>query len=133
MIIDFHTHTFPEKIAARAVASLKAKSHTEAFSDGTVPGLAARNREAGIDLAVVLPVATSPGQVSHINDWAAEQNMKCFRRTPEGMQGILSFAAIHPGMEDAPAELRRVREMGFAGVKLHPVYQTNAIDSPESL
>ena len=45
-VIDFHTHTFPEAIAARAVAQLSAASHTKAFTDGTEAGLCASNGEA---------------------------------------------------------------------------------------
>ena len=74
MIIDFHTHTFPDAIAAAAVDKLQAASHTKPFSDGTVSGLRASMATAGIDASVVLPVATSPRQVSHINDNAIRVN-----------------------------------------------------------
>ncbi len=125
MIIDFHTHTFPDKIADRAVASLRSKSHTVSFSNGTAKGLIERDRAAGIDLAVVLPVATGPEQVTHINDKAAETN----RRFPE----LLSFACIHPALEDAAKELKRIKELGFKGIKIHPVYQGADIDDPAFL
>ena len=35
MIIDFHTHTFPERIAEAALNKMKAASHTVTFTDGT--------------------------------------------------------------------------------------------------
>ena len=57
MIIDFHTHTFPDKIAARAIAQLEQASHSRAFTNGTVEGLKASMRKAGIDASVVMPVA----------------------------------------------------------------------------
>ena len=143
MIIDFHTHTFPEKIAERAVASLRSKSHTVSFSDGTAGGLMERDRAAGIDLAVILPVATNPEQVRHVNDKAAALNREYGQKRMKGSEscgthaadtvsfssGLLSFACIHPEMEDAAAELGRVNELGFKGVKLHPVYQGTDIDS----
>lgn len=31
MIIDFHTHTFPDKIATRAISGMQANSHASAF------------------------------------------------------------------------------------------------------
>ena len=34
-IIDFHTHTFPEKLAHGAIASLEKSSSTKASLDGT--------------------------------------------------------------------------------------------------
>ena len=71
MIIDFHTHTFPPKIAASTLEKLSAMSHTLPFTDGTPEGLRASMGEAGVDLSVVLPVATAPRQVEHINDSSA--------------------------------------------------------------
>ena len=41
MIIDFHTHTFPDRIASRAIAGMQANSHAAAFGDGTLAGLRA--------------------------------------------------------------------------------------------
>ena len=36
MIIDFHTHVFPDKIAAKTIDTLKAKSNNKPYSDGSV-------------------------------------------------------------------------------------------------
>ena len=74
MIIDFHTHTFPDAIARTAVDKLQAASHTRPFSDGTAEGLRASMLRAGIAWSLVLPVATSPRQVPHINDAAIRLN-----------------------------------------------------------
>ena len=127
MIIDFHTHTFPDKIAASAVEKLSRVSHIRPFSDGTVKGLSDRARAAGIDLSIVLPVATSTKQVVHINDFAAKTN----ESTKE--TGLFSFGCIHPDYPDWSAELERVRALGLKGIKLHPVYQGVDIDDPRFL
>ncbi|MBQ9081510.1 MAG: metal-dependent hydrolase, partial [Clostridia bacterium] len=74
MIIDFHTHTFPEKIAASTIDALTKKSNTITFSDGTVTGLSKRIKEKGIDLAIVLPVVTNPLKTDKINQFAALTN-----------------------------------------------------------
>ncbi len=121
MIIDIHTHTFPEKIATRAVENLKAKSHTVPFSDGTVEGLRAHQKACGIDLSVIVPVATNATQVMHINESAARLNEKY-----EGE--LLSFGAIHPDSPDVMLELKRVAGWGLKGIKIHPVYQEVDID-----
>lgn len=121
-IIDIHTHTFPEKIAARAVAALKAKSHTPAFTDGTISALIASMRESEISCSVIQPVATNPNQVIHINDSAMNINSG-FKSS-----GIISFGAMHPEFEDYDSELRRIHELGIKGIKLHPVYQNMPID-----
>ena len=52
-IIDFHTHTFPEQIAERALARLSQDSGSKPFTGGTVQELQASMREAGVDLSVV--------------------------------------------------------------------------------
>ena len=122
MIIDFHTHTFPAKIAGKAVSTLSKKSHTVPFSDGTAEGLYERMREGGVDLSVALPVATAPHQVEHINDAAALQNRNW------GGRGIISFGGMHPDYEDYRRELRRIRDLGLKGIKIHPVYQETDLD-----
>ena len=127
MIIDFHTHTFPDKIAASALKKLSEASHTRPFSDGTAAGLSEKARAAGIDRSVVLPVATSPKQVAHINDYAAKTN----ESTKE--TGLFSFGCIHPDYPDWSEELVRIAALGLKGVKIHPVYQDADIDDPRFL
>ena len=41
MLIDFHTHAFPDRLAERAVASLSADIASPPLTDGTVSGLLA--------------------------------------------------------------------------------------------
>lgn len=121
MIIDIHTHTFPDRIAEHALAVLQENSHTVTFSDGTAEGQIERDRKVGISLAVVLPVATHKDQVRSVNDRAFRLN----NSTSE----LLSFACIHPAMEDAEGELCRIKVLGIPGIKIHPVYQGTDIDS----
>ena len=122
MIIDFHTHTFPDKIAGRALTKLSHNSHSKPFTDGTDTGLVRSMKESGIDLSVILPVATDPAQVMGINDSAA-------RREEERLaEGLISFGAMHPDYEDWHGELARIRENGMKGIKIHPVYQGADLD-----
>lgn len=119
MIVDFHTHTFPEKIAAAAIAKLQQASRTVAFSDGTAPGLRASMAGAGVDFSVVLPVATNPVKVGAMNDLSAQLT---------GKEGLIYFGCVHPDMEKAEAEIDRVASLGLKGIKIHPVYQGVDID-----
>lgn len=121
MIIDVHTHTFPEKIAAHALETLSHNSHTRPFSDGTVKGLRASMKEAGVTLSVIQPVATRPEQVRNINDTAMKINAG-------GSAGIISFGGIHPCFSEWDAELSRIHENGIIGIKIHPVYQGVPVD-----
>lgn len=124
MIIDFHTHTFPDKIAAFAVNKLKHASKTVAFSDGTASGLCAGMKKAGVDRAVVLPVVTNPAKTASMNSVSIEKT---------GCDGLIYFGGIHPDTPDAYGELRRLARAGIAGVKIHPVYQGVDIDDPRYL
>jgi hypothetical protein len=115
-VIDFHTHTFPEQIAARALAKLSEDSCSKPFTGGTREELQASMKEAGVDLSIVLPVVTNPEKVAHINVTAAKQNCT----TDE--TGILSFAGIHPAAENYRVLLTVAKKLGFKGIKLHPDY-----------
>jgi len=127
MIVDIHTHVFPDKIAAAAVNKLAAASHTHPFSDGTAQALRASMRAAGVDYSVSLPVATAPRQVPHINDAALRMNEHAAET------GVLSFGCMHPDFPDWHAELGRIARAGVRGVKLHPAYQEVDFDDPRTL
>ena len=122
MVIDFHTHTFPAKIAAKTIEKLSHTSHTVPFSDGTAEGLIQNMKRAGIDRSVILPVATSPRQVEKVNDASALLN------ETRQADGLVSFGCIHPDYENYRAELARFKRLGLPGVKLHPVYQDVDLD-----
>lgn len=124
MIIDFHTHVFPDKIAEKTVAMLHEKSGTVPSSDGTVNGLLKRMAEADADICVTLPVMTSPTQFDSITRFASELNE---RFCPERRR-IISFAGIHPACEDIDGKMRYIRSLGFLGVKIHPDYQGTFIN-----
>jgi predicted TIM-barrel fold metal-dependent hydrolase len=121
MIIDFHTHAFPAALAAKTIPMLAEKSGATPFTDGTAEDLSARLRENGIDLGVVLPVVTRPGQFDTVN---------AFARTLCEMEGLISFGGIHPDDETPEEHVRQIREMGLRGVKIHPDYQGVYIDDP---
>ena len=127
MIIDIHTHTFPDGLAARTVEKLRAQSHTLPFSDGTVGALRGSMARAGVDRSVVLPVATNARQVPHVNDASIALNDR------SGETGVLSFGCMHPDYPDWSAELARLADAGLRGIKLHPVYQGVALDDARFL
>lgn len=122
MIIDFHTHTFPENLAGRAISKLAASSRARNYLDGTAGALRASMEEAGVDYSVLLPVVTRTGQQEDINRNAIEVN----RHSKE--TGLISFGGIHPENEDYREILRGLSENGVKGVKIHPVFQRVAID-----
>ncbi len=114
MVIDFHTHCFPPKIAAATLGKLSAMSRTVPFTDGTPIGLMDSMAKAGIDMSVILPVATNPLKVSEINDLSINKT---------GKNGLVYFGCMHPDCPDWSGELERIARAGLSGIKLHPVYQ----------
>ncbi len=124
MIIAFHTHIFPEKIAKRTIDFLVEKGGTPAYHDGTDKGLLAEVERAGIDLAVILPVVTAPKQFESINRFASEINELYKDSSP----ALLSFGGIHPRCEDIEGKMKGIKEMGLLGVKIHPDYQETPIN-----
>ena len=124
MIIDFHTHIFPDKIAGRTIDYLSEKGGVPPFSDGTVNGLLARMEEAGVDVSVTLPVVTNPAQFESVNRFAKEVN----QAFAGSARRLISFAGIHPDCEDIEAKMEWIAENGFLGIKLHPDYQETFID-----
>lgn len=122
MIIDFHTHIFPEEIAERTITKLEKGAHIKAFTDGTLKGLKKSMKDNDITYSVVLPVVTKPSQFETVNAYACSIS---------GKDGIISFGGIHPDTEDYKIKLEKIREMGLLGIKLHPDYQKTFIDDPK--
>ena len=103
MIIDFHTHVFPDRIAAATVEALKKKGNIPAHSDGTVDGLIERMNESGVDISLNLPVVTKATQFDGIFKFANEISSTDF-----GEKRIISFAGIHPDCEDVEEKLAKI-------------------------
>lgn len=113
MIIDFHTHMFPDKIAAKTIRHLATICQTEPDNYGTADELIDSSVKAGVDCSVVLPVATKPEQFSTINKFASGFQ--------EGT--LVSFGSIHPESGQLKSQIREIKSMGLKGIKIHPDYQ----------
>lgn len=127
MIIDFHTHVFPPQIAAKTLEVLKSNVYkvrgeiSPSYTDGTVDGLKRSMAENGIDISVVMPIATKPKQTPTINAYAEE--------ITKG--NIMSFGSLHPVQEDWEDVLEDLAKRGFKGIKIHPEYQDIYVDDPK--
>lgn len=119
MVIDFHTHIFPDKIAAKTVAYLAEKGNTKPYGEATLDAIKSDMRKNGIDRSVILPVATAAKQVDSINKTAALLN---------GKEGIIYFGAVHPQSENICEILDFIKASGLSGIKIHPDYQGERFD-----
>ena len=121
MIIDIHTHAFPDSLAEHAVRTLEAETdNVKARLNGTVADLLTSMNRAGVDRSVICSIATKPRQFDPILQWSlAIQSER-----------LIPFASVHPRDPNAITRIRQVRDAGLKGLKLHPYYQDIDLDDP---
>ena len=118
MIIDFHTHGFPDELAMKAVAFLSEKAGIPAILNGTISDIKRSMETNHITGSVLFNIATKPSQTEKINNWAVQIQD----------EGIIPFGSIHPLSEGWENELKRIKELGLKGIKFHPEYQEFYVD-----
>lgn len=118
MIIDFHTHFYPEKIVERALATAREKAHLEPALKGTREDLIASMQRASIDYSVALPLVTQPGRGASLNEWAKSNDVK----------PIIMLGSVHPRDEEFAETLQIAQKFNFPGIKVHPEYQSFSFD-----
>ena len=120
MIVDFHTHIFPDDVAHRAMASLI--SGVDGFympvSDGTLSGLLKNMDDWNIDISVLQPVVTKQSQVRKVNEWTAGVSS----------ERIIGFGGIYPHTDDYKRDIDFVAGLGLKGLKFHAEYQDFLVD-----
>ncbi|NLK45193.1 MAG: amidohydrolase family protein [Treponema sp.] len=125
MIVDFHTHIWPDSLAKKAITELSKNLQDgyEHFSDGTASGLIQKMDEWNIDKSIVLPVQTKASQSKTINEYAfsINQNEKYKDR-------IISFGGIWPYTENIKEDIDFIVAHNFKGIKFHPEYQRFNVD-----
>lgn len=120
MLIDFHTHAFPEAISQKAMEKLSyASGGLVPQSDGTIDSLKREMKKNSVDISVVLSIATNPAQQKNVNNFAKEINDK---------KTVFAFGSVHPDADNVFEELERIKSMGLQGVKFHPEYQKFYVD-----
>lgn len=119
MVIDFHTHIFPEHVSTHAVSKLEQSGNLKAYTDATVDGLLYSMKKARIDIFVLLPVVTKPEQFDTVNRFAVKWNQ---------LPGICSFGGIHPEDPLVKYHIKEIARRGLRGIKLHPDFQQTYID-----
>lgn len=120
MIIDAHTHVYPDRVAKKAIAASPAD--LKRFGDGTVAGLTAAMAAAGVDRSVCLGVANTPDRVENANRFAGSLDPSRF----------IGFGSVHPGL--SPEEnVASLRAHVLRGAKVHPMFQDLRLDDPRLL
>ncbi len=119
MVIDFHTHVFPDKIAEKTISFLMENGDIPSYGNGTLSNLKEKMKESKTDKSLVLPVCTKPSQFDSVNKFAKILNSE---------ENIYSFGGIHPDNDNIPERLRYIKSLGLKGIKLHPDYQETYIN-----
>ncbi len=128
MIVDVHTHAFPDSLAARAIAAIEGHGQSGArhVLDGTVGDLLRSMDRAGIHCAVVLQIATKPEQYDSILRFCEAIRARHGDR-------LIPFPSVHPNDPALRDHLRQIHAEGFRGIKLHTHYQDFLFDEERIL
>lgn len=117
MIIDIHTHAWPEKVSRSARENLERLFRVKLVGEPTLGTLQAFMDKNGIDISAIAAVATKPSQVPAINDWLF--TVRSAR--------VKVFCALHPEYSLCLQEVARIKGRGD-GIKLQPEFQDFYVD-----
>jgi predicted TIM-barrel fold metal-dependent hydrolase len=125
MVIDFHTHIFPDFLAPKAIYKLTSNIDNiyPPVHDGTAAGQLKNMGDWGIDTSVVLPIVTKPTQVKTLNEWSAGV---CSDR-------LIGFGGIYPHSDSYKSDIDFVVGLGLRGLKFHAEYQDFLVDDIKML
>jgi len=121
MIIDFHTHVFPDKFADHAMNTLAENADITYAASATLQGLVEVMDRCGIDRAVALNIATKETQHENVLGFAKKINS----------ERIISFGSVMPGSVYALEYVWKISDEGLKGIKLHPALQRIYPDDKE--
>lgn len=126
MIIDAHTHIYPDSVAGKAINTIveNGKGLVDFYTDGTYNGLQKSMDDAGIDYSIVLPVATSLSHGSSILQW--------IRSVSHRSKRMIFFGSVHPLDPDYKKTIKEIKTDGLQGIKFHPGYQNFPADSVDA-
>lgn len=124
-IIDAHAHIYPEKIAAKATATIGTFYDIKMeMPAGTAERLLDEGKRNGISRFVVHSVATTAHQVRSINEF--------IKKEVEAHPEFIGFITLHQDLseEEMAAEVEWAVSNHMHGIKLHPDFQKFNIDDP---
>lgn len=120
MIVDVHTHVWPDRIAKLAMGG---RAHgLAARGDGTVSGLTADMARGGVDRSVIFGISEKRETLDRVHEFVGGQDRGRF----------IPFGTVH--VEAPPEEnLASLRRHDIRGVKINSLFQPFALDDPRLL
>ena len=113
MIVDFHTHIFPDDFAERAMSVLSQKANVGYAAPATLQGLLSTMDECGADRSVVLNIVTKENQHENVLRFAKEIDS----------ERIISFGSVLPSSVYALEYVWKISDEELKGVVLAPAIQ----------
>lgn len=113
MIINAHTHIYPDKIA-KAVEDMFSRQFGPLYGSFKVSSLLDDMTKCGIDTSFVFCIAERPEVVKAANDFviSVHDNKK-----------IVALGTIHPDFEEYKQEINKLRQHGIRGIKFSSIFQ----------
>jgi hypothetical protein len=118
LIIDAHTHIFPDEIARQILATTARNFKIKTYGCGTAADLISQMDQYEIRHAVVHMVSPTPASVKETNSWLIRLKEERF----------IKFGTLHPGLKNFSEEIDRLKDHNINGVKLQPDVQAFTVD-----
>lgn len=113
MIIDIHTHVFPDKIAEKVLENTDRSLGINSKSGGKLNDLKDQMAAARVDTAFILAVSPNAELVINTNNWLLDVQD----------DSIKFFGTIHPDLPQWESELTRLKQKGVRGIKFNALLQ----------
>ncbi len=118
LIIDTHTHIFPDAQAARILETTAKTFNIRTYGKGTAADLIFQMDEHEISYAVVHMVSPAPASVKETNTWLIKLKQDRF----------IKFGTLHPRLKIIRDEIQRLKDNNINGIKLQPDVQGFTVD-----
>jgi predicted TIM-barrel fold metal-dependent hydrolase len=121
MIIDTHTHIFPDDQAEAVLNKTARLFNVPTYGSATSGDLLRAMDDNNVAHAVIHMVAPLPSQVKPTNNWLINLRQNRF----------IKFGTIHPEQHDFNDEIARLNDNGVEGIKFQPDIQQFSPDNAQ--
>ena len=113
MIIDAHTHIFPDDQAKVFLRNTAEMFGVKTYGLATEADLLSQMDQNNISYSVIHMVAPFPSGVKGTNSWLINLNQ----------DRLIKFGTVHPEYKDFKDEIKRLKDHNICGVKFQPDIQ----------
>jgi uncharacterized protein len=113
LIIDCHTHIFPDKNAASILENTAKLFNVPTFGAATAADLLKKMDSCGISHSVIHMVSPTAAGVLDTNTWLIKLKQ----------DRLIKFGTLHPAFKKVEEEIIRLKDGGVKGVKFQPDVQ----------